>query len=67
MIFSAEAQYRLNVVQSEKIQKESSNMIIAKFRNEFSDAINKGVGRTYLLLTDDFVGLDIALSKPKLL
>ena len=57
--FGAEAQYLIaQMLYNQKKYKESSDMIIAKFRNEFSDAADKIVGRAYLLLADDFVGLD---------
>ena len=57
--FGAEAQFLIaQMLYNQKKYKESSDMIIAKFRNEFSDAADKIVGRAYLLLADDFVGLD---------
>jgi tetratricopeptide (TPR) repeat protein len=57
--FGAEAQYLIaQMLYNQKKYKESSDMIIAKFRNEFSDAADRIVGRAYLLLADDFVGLD---------
>ena len=57
--FGAEAQYLIaQMLYNQKKYKESSDMIITKFRNEFSDAADKIVGRAYLLLADDFVGLD---------
>jgi tetratricopeptide (TPR) repeat protein len=57
--FGAEAQYLIaQILYNQKKYKESSDMIISKFRNEFSDAADKIVGRAYLLLADDFVGLD---------
>jgi len=57
--FGAEAQYLIALMlYNQKKYKESSDMIIVKFRNEFSDAADKIVGKAYLLLADDFVGLD---------
>jgi tetratricopeptide (TPR) repeat protein len=55
----AEAQYLIaQILYNQKKYKESSEMIISKFRNEFSNASDKIVGRAYLLLSDDFVGLE---------
>lgn len=57
--FGAEAQLLIaQILYNQKKYKESSEMIIAKFRNEFSDAADKIIGRAYLLLADDFVGLE---------
>ena len=57
--FGAEAQYLISqMLYNQKKYKESSEMIMAKFRNEFSDAADKIVGKAYLLLSDNFVGLD---------
>lgn len=55
----AEAQYLIaQMLYNQKKYKESSDMIIAKFRTDFADASDKIVGRAYLLLADDFIGLD---------
>ena len=57
--FGAEAQYLISqMLYNQKKYKESSEMIMAKFRNEFSDAADKIVGKAYILLSDNFVGLD---------
>ena len=57
--FGAEAQYLISqMLFNQKKYKESSDMIMAKFRNEFSGATEKIVGKAYLLLSDNFVGLD---------
>jgi tetratricopeptide (TPR) repeat protein len=57
--FGAEAQYLLaQILFNQKKYKESSDMIISKFRNDFSGASDKIVGKAYILLSDDFVGLD---------
>ena len=57
--FGAEAQYLISqMLYNQKKYKESSEMIMAKFRNEFSGAADKIVGKAYILLSDDFVGLD---------
>ncbi len=55
----AEAQYLIaQILYNQKKYKESSEMIIQKFRNEFSNSDDKIRGRAYLLLSDDFVGLE---------
>lgn len=57
--FGAEAQFLISqILYNQRKYKESSDMIMAKFRNEFSDADDKIVGKAFLLLSDDFVGLD---------
>lgn len=57
--FGAEAQFLIGqMLYNQKKYKESSDMIMAKFRNEFSGASDKIVGKAYILLSDDFVGLD---------
>jgi tetratricopeptide (TPR) repeat protein len=57
--FGAEAQYLIaQILYNQKKYKESSEMITSKFRNDFSGASDKIVGKAYLLLSDDFVGLD---------
>ena len=57
--FGAEAQYLIGqILFNQKKYKESSDMIMTKFRNDFSGASDKIVGKAYILLSDDFVGLD---------
>ncbi len=57
--FGAEAQYLITqILYNQKKYKESSDIIMAKFRNEFADADDKIVGKAFLLLADDFLGLD---------
>ncbi|MCU0469159.1 MAG: tetratricopeptide repeat protein [Arcicella sp.] len=57
--FGAEAQFLIaQMLYNQKKFKESSEMIMAKFRNEFADADDRIVGKAFLLLADDFVGLE---------
>eukprot|EP00388_Colpodella_angusta_P011992 GDKJ01030485.1.p1 GENE.GDKJ01030485.1~~GDKJ01030485.1.p1 ORF type:complete len:1008 (-),score=173.18 GDKJ01030485.1:3319-6342(-) len=57
--YGAEAQYLIaRILYTQRKYKESSEMIISKFRNDFADASDNIVGKAYLLLSDDFVGLD---------
>jgi TolA-binding protein len=57
--FGAEAQYLIaQILYNQKKYKESSEMIMAKFRNEFAGAADRIVGKAYILLSDNFVGLD---------
>lgn len=57
--FGAEAQFLITqILYNQKKYKESSDIIMAKFRNEFADADDKIVGRAFLLLADNFIGLD---------
>jgi len=37
--------------------KESSEMILDKFRNQFSESSDSILGKAYILLADDFVEL----------
>ncbi|MEA5257335.1 tetratricopeptide repeat protein [Arcicella aquatica] len=57
--YGAEAQYLIaKILYTQRKYKESSEMIISKFRTDFADAADNIVGKAYLLLSDDFVGLD---------
>ncbi len=55
----AEAQYSIaQILHLQRRYKESVDMIISKFRNDFADAAPKIVGKAYLLLSDNFVRMD---------
>lgn len=57
--YGAEAQFLIaKILYNQRKYKESSEMIINKFRSDFVDAADNIVGKAYLLLSDDFVGLD---------
>ena len=57
--FGAEAQYLIaQILYNQKKYKESSEMVMSKFKSDFSGASEKIIGRAYILLADDFVGLD---------
>jgi tetratricopeptide (TPR) repeat protein len=55
----AEAQYLIcQILYIQKKYKESSDLILAKFRTDFEGASDKIIGKAYLLLSDDFIGLE---------
>lgn len=57
--FGAEAQYLIaQILYNQKKFKESSEMILNKLRNDFPDANDKIMGKAFILLADDFVGMD---------
>jgi len=54
----AEAQYELALLLSgEGKYKESNDMITTKFKNEFAEASDAVIGKSYILLAENFVSL----------
>jgi hypothetical protein len=54
----AEAQYELALLLSgEGKFKESNDMITTKFKNEFAEASDAVIGKSYILLAENFVSL----------
>lgn len=54
----AEAQYELALLLSEEGKfKESNDMITTKFKNEFAEASDAVIGKSYILLAENFVSL----------
>jgi predicted negative regulator of RcsB-dependent stress response len=54
----AEAQYELALLLSrEGKYKESNDMITTKFKNEFAEASDAVIGKSYILLAENFFSL----------